>query len=384
MNLFDLVFVLITVASMIGGYRLGFTSRALSWLGLGVGLVAGLRAVPWLLNHTTGARYELVAAATVSIVLLPAVIGETVGNVVGRRVTPRSERAARVDRLVGAAAGLFIVSATTWLILPVLTASVGWPQTFVSDSAIEQLMTDHLPAPPNVEAALRPLVGADTFPQVFEALQPSVAIDPPMSTGLDQATVERIAASVVRIEGVACRFTKSGSGFVVADDLVITNAHVVAGEPTTEIERSDGKTLSAIVVAFDAESDLALLRVKNLDRAALPVGSPNRGDAGGVFGHPEGGPLRVAPFEVARLAEAIGKDIYDTAIARRDVLEIAADLQHGDSGAALVDINGDVVGVAFAISTDQDGVAYALATTEVKAIMATPHEAQVDTGPCID
>src|SRR5205085_12382318 len=110
-------------------------------------------------------------------------------------------------------------------------------------------------------------------------------------------------------------------------------------------------------------------------------GASNEG-TGAVFGHPGGGPLRVAPFAVARKAEAIGKDIYGTAPVQREVLEPAADIQPGSSGAALVEATGDVVGVAFAKSTQQAGVGYALATSELEAVLRTPHNRAVDTGPC--
>jgi S1-C subfamily serine protease len=317
-------------------------------------------------------------------VLVPAVIGETLGVSLGQRVAPRAKRPSQLDHVLGGVAGFVAVSATVWMILPVLVASTGWPGTLVADSAVGRLMADRLPAPPDVETALRPLVGHDTFPSVFDALQPPLTMPPPAATGLDSATTALVATSVVKVEGVACRVTKLGTGFAVGDGLVVTNAHVVAGEPTTSVERDDGKRLSATVVAFDPNRDLALLTVSGLGRSALPVGTSNRGDTGAVFGHPGGGHLRVAPFEVSRRVEALGKDIYGTGAVRRDVLELAADLRLGDSGSALVDPGGDVVGVAFAISTQQAGVAYALAPSELDAILRAPHDRATGTGPCVD
>ncbi len=170
---------------------------------------------------------------------------------------------------------------------------------------------------------------------------------------------------------------------MVADGLVVTNAHVVAGEGSSEVERNDGRRLPAVVVAFDPERDLALLRVKGLDRPALPVAAATKGQVGGVFGHPGGEPLRIAPFSVARQIDATGRDIYDGATTRRQVLELAASLRAGDSGSALIDANGEVVGIAFAISTDQPGVAYALATSELTPMLAAPHDQEVSTGNCL-
>ena len=381
---FDLLFALAALAASAGGYRAGFTTRVPSWLGLGAGLVAGLRAVPWMLDRVDGAQYESVIVATVLIVVVPAIIGEYVGYLLGQRVAPSGPRAARVDRGLGAAAGVVAVTATVWMLLPVLAVSSDWSNERIEDSTVARLMTEHLPEPPDVEGALRSIVGDDAFPRVFQTTQPPVTVPAPAQTALDAATIARVAGSVVKIEGVACRVAKAGTGFVVGDALIVTNAHVIAGERKTSVVRDDGKRLSATVVALDANRDLALLTVAGLGRAALPVGESAARVVGGVFGHPEGRPLRVAPFEVARRVTALGGDIYGTTTVERDVLELAADLRHGDSGAALVDATGDVVGVAFAISKDQAGVAYALATTELEAVLRLPRDQPVDTGPCIE
>ena len=384
MHLFDLLVVMVALVATLGGYRAGFTTRVPSWLGLGAGLFAGVRAIPWMLNRVDGAQYELVIVATVAIAVVPAMLGEYAGYLLGQRVAPSGERAAQFDRGLGAAAGFFAVVVTVWMLLPVVAASNDWSNERVEHSTIARLMTEHLPEPPDVEGALRSAIGDDAFPRVFQTKQPLVTVPAPAQTALDAAVVARVAASVVKIEGVACRVVKNGTGFVVGDALVVTNAHVIAGERKTSVLRDDGKRLSANVVAIDANRDLALLTVSGLGRAALPVGESKAGDTGAVFGHPEGGPLRVAPFEVARQVTAVGEDIYGTATVERDVLELASDLRQGDSGAALVDARGGVVGVAFAISKDQAGVAYALATTELNAMLRLPRDQPVDTGPCIN
>src|SRR3546814_3814837 len=122
----------------------------------------------------------------------------------------------------------------------------------------------------------------------------------------------------------------------------------------------DGSEVSASIVAFDPRRDLAVLRAPGLERPALPLGDTEEGGRGAVFGHPGGGPLRAAPFEVGQEVTATGSDIYDSARTEREVLVLAAGLQPGDSGGALIDAEGRVVGVAFAIAPDRPGVAYAL------------------------
>ena len=387
MNVLDAILIVAAVVVAAGGYRIGFTTRVLSWVGLGVGFVAALRILPWLLDSIDGSDHRRVVVVTIGTIVVGAALGQTAGLAIGARLAPRrSSRAmAAADRGLGAVAGLVGLAVLAWLVLPVLSVSPGLPADLARGSLAARTLSDHLPEPPDATQALRSLVGADNFPQVFEALQPAPqAGPPPAASGIDAATAERVAGSVVKVEGVACRRIQDGTGFVAAEDLVVTNAHVVAGEPSTTVERDDGRRLNATVVAFDPDRDLALLQVAHLNRAALPITSAAAGTVGGVFGHPGGEPLRIAPFQVSRQIEATGKDIYDEHATDRQVLELAASLRPGDSGAPLVDPSGEVVGVAFAISTDHDAVAYALATSELDAVLAGGRNSSVDTGPCLN
>ncbi len=126
-----------------------------------------------------------------------------------------------------------------------------------------------------------------------------------------------------------------------------------------------------------------MLRVPGLNRTPLAISDGDQGAAGGVFGHPGGAPLRIAPFVVGEEVEAVGADIYDRAETRRDVLILASALRPGDSGAALVDGNGAVVGVAFAIAPDEPEVAYALDTSELNEALQNDLATPVGTGPCL-
>ncbi|HEY6532787.1 MAG TPA: trypsin-like peptidase domain-containing protein, partial [Acidimicrobiales bacterium] len=131
--------------------------------------------------------------------------------------------------------------------------------------------------------------------------------------------------------------------------------------------------------------DLALVAVEDLDRPALAVraGTAADGAIGGVFGHPGGEPLRIAPYRVARSLTATGRDIYGSGETARDVLELAASLRPGDSGSPLVDPEGMVVGVAFAVARDRSDVAYALAPSELQAVLDGRSAEAVPTGGCL-
>jgi S1-C subfamily serine protease len=260
----------------------------------------------------------------------------------------------------------------------------GWAAVQSRTSTIAEWIDRHAPDPPDTVATLRRFIGEGQFPRVFDALQPAPDLGPPpAASGLSQAVLDQAVLSTVKIEGVACRRIQEGSGFVVGDDLVATNAHVVAGESDTVVERSDGSEVDATVVAFDPARDLAILHAPGLDRPVLPRTTAGEGDTGAVFGHPGGGPLRVAPYSVGREITATGTDIYDRSRTEREVLILSSELRPGDSGAALINGDGAVVGVAFAIAPDKAGVAYALALSELDAILATNLSDSVDTGPCL-
>jgi S1-C subfamily serine protease len=260
----------------------------------------------------------------------------------------------------------------------------GWTSEQARGSIIAREVNARFPDAPDTLQALRRLVGDNSFPRVFDALRPSP--DPgvvPEASGLSDALATTVAASTVKIEGEACSRIQEGSGFFVADDLVVTNAHVVAGEDDSDVVLSDGTRMDGTVVAFDPARDLAVLRTSGAARPALPLDEAEVGTSGGVFGHPGGGPLEISPFQVGEQINAVGTDIYDSSRSERSVLVLAADLAPGDSGGALVDSQGQVVGVAFAVAPDRPSVAYALAVDEVTAVLSGDLTRERDTGNCL-
>lgn len=386
MNTLDLLLLASGVGAAIGGYRLGLLARVSSWIGMVLGLVVAARLLPWLLRSLDDASAAQLIFVTLGTLLGLAFVGQALGLLVGSRLhialPGQSVRAA--DRAAGGVAGVVGVAVTLWLLLPLMADVPGWFSTQTRTSTIAALVDERFPDPPDTLATLRRLIGEGQFPRVFDALERSPDVGPPpTATGIPQAVVDAVVPSTVRVEGAACRRIQEGSGFVAGPDLVVTNAHVVAGEDATTIHRSDGSQVSAQVVAFDPARDLAVLRAPGLGRAALPRADIEEGGQGAVFGHPGGGPLRAAPFSVGQEVTATGTDIYDQARTEREVLVLASDLQPGDSGAALIDPQGRVVGVAFAIAPDRPGVAYALDLSELEAILAADLSRPVDTGPCL-
>ncbi len=386
MNLLDALILIVGAAAATAGYRLGFVARATSWLGLAAGLLVAARLLPWVVEATGEAGDIQVLLVAAGMLLGGAFIGQGIGLIAGSRlrVVIPTGGAQVVDRAAGAAAGALGVLVVVWLLLPTMADIPDWPAQQARSSLLTRTIDSVFPEPPDTLQALRRLVGEGRYPQVFDALRPAPSVGSvPAATGISPEVTNQVIESIVRVSGSACGRLQEGSGVVVGAGLVVTNAHVVAGEESTTVVRNDGRELDAEVVLFDPRRDLALVRVPELDRPALRIGQTDRGGRGGVFGFPEGGPLEISPFEVAREVTATGTDIYDKARTRRQVYFLAADLESGDSGAALVDRSGDVVGVAFAVAPDKDGVAYALSDEELSAILAQPRGGGVGTGECV-
>lgn len=389
MNLLDLAIVVAAIAAAVGGYRLGFLARATSWIGLAVGLFLGARFLPSALRLVEGEGQDPTSKLLVAAVVLigGAFAGQALGLVAGSslsRFLPHGPARA-LDRSIGAFIGTMGVLASLWLMLPAIADVPGEVSRQARNSAISRFVDDVAPSPPDTLQALRRLVGDTTFPKVFSALRPApVAGPPPASTGISEAVLKRVEASTVKVAGEACNRVQEGSGFAAAPDIVVTNAHVVAGERRTEVLKPDGKKARAVVVHFDSDRDLAVLQVVGLGQTPLPIGSARVGGRGAVFGHPGGQEeLRIAPAAIRQRVDAVGRDLYDSHSTRRDVFVLAADLRPGDSGGAMVDANGAVVGVAFAIAPDRPGTSYALTTKELNAALAAPRRANANTGPCL-
>jgi S1-C subfamily serine protease len=389
-DLLDLVIILTVVIAAVGGFRLGFVGRVTSWLGLASGFYLAIRLLPTIVvDFSTASPGVLVSLAAI-VLIGGAMAGQGIGLLIGSKINralPLGGTWRHVDRAVGAAVGVVGILAVLWLLIPSVAAVPGWPARAATGSGIARWVSRDFPAPPDPVQVLRRLIGSDA-PEVFAELQPGQAAGPPPATSPLSATVTaRVEASTVKVEGQACNRIYEGSGFAVAPDLIVTNAHVVAGEGRhdTQVLLPSGRPLPATVVLFDPNIDLALLDVPSLGETALTVETAGAGTLGAVFGHPGGqDPVAVTPARVVLEEEAVGRDLYGTHTSKRDVLVLAAALAHGDSGGPLVNPAGNVIGVAFAISADQSGTSYALSTGEINAALAesrTPGGAA--TGSCL-
>ena len=387
MDLLDLLIIVFAVSAVIGGYRLGFIARAASWVGLVIGLVIAAHFLPdvvdALRDSPASDKLLIVAATLIGAGFVGQALGLIVGSGFHRRLPLGPLR--QGDRVTGAVAGAIGVAVAVWLLLPAMSDVPGWPARQARSSAVARGIDSLFPKPPDTLQALRRLVGSDNFPQVFGGLhQGENTGAPPAAIPLPAAVEQRVAASTVKVEGIACHRIQDGSGFAAGTDVIVTNAHVVAGERSTSVITPAGRKLRATVVLFDPDRDLALLRVPGLGEPPLLIGSAKVGTTGAVFGHPGGDPtLRPTPAAIRNQVTAIGRDLYDSHETRRQVFILASALAPGDSGGGLVNTNGVVVGVAFAIAPDRPGTAYALTTDELRPVLAAGGAAAVNTGPCL-
>jgi S1-C subfamily serine protease len=376
------------VMAAVGGYRMGFLARVTSWIGLALGIAVAAWLAPVVLDYFDAGMPETRLLVALGLFLVVTSAGASLGAVLGasvRRLLPPGTGLRQIDRVAGAAVGALGGVVLVWLVVPLLAEVPGSVARSARNSTLARAVDRYSPQAPQALQDLRRQVSDANFPQVFAALRPSPAAGPPPGeVALPAGVRAKVAASTVMVNGAACGRLLSGSGFSPAADTIVTNAHVVAGVSKPSVLRTDGKRLPATVQVFDPNRDLAVLHVPGLGQDALPVATPEVGADTAVFGHPEGQEaLAVIPARVETKVNAQGLDLYGDKEIRREVLILASRLVPGDSGGALVDTAGAVVGVAFAVAPDEPATSYALSSVELRAVLAVPRSGTVGTGACL-
>lgn len=386
MNLVDLAIVGVLGLAAVHGVTQGAALQVMSFGGFWIGLLIGAAIMPLL----SGLAESPFTSAFISLVtfLGLALIGGGVGRYFGTHAWGALQRLklGKADAAAGAIVAIVAALAAVWLIALLLAA--GPTQDVaraVNGSAIVRTLINRLPPAPSVFARLQQFIKTTPFPRVFEGLEPIPAgpIDVP-GNAVVQGAVNAAGNSTVRVVGVGCGGVQTGSGFVAAPGHVVTNAHVVAGINEPQVEDSNGSHRS-VVVLFDPQIDLAVLRTSGLAGGALPVlnTDADRGQGGAVLGYPGGGRFGAGAAAVLRKFNAIGRDIYGQNLSRRDVYQLQAQIRQGNSGGPFVRQDGVVLGVVFAASTSDTNVGYALTSRQVVPRIQQARESGAqDTGPC--
>jgi S1-C subfamily serine protease len=389
-NGLDLVIVVLVALAGFTGFRRGALLQLFSYGGLILGVLAGALLAPAV---ASAARSDAVQAGIAIAVLLGmAGIGNALGWVAGTSVSARAHGLPVVgtaDKAGGSVISVVGLLLVTWfLALNLVNGPFPQVNREIRGSAIVRSLVGALPRPPSLPAEVRRFLNQHGFPDVFAGLPPAPAgpVDMPSEAQARQA-VEAAAASTVRIVGSACGELLSGSGFVVSGDFVVTNAHVVAGVEGPQVQRQDGTSQSATTVLFDPQTDLAVLHVATPAGQPLPLLSSRvgRGTGGATLGYPGGGDLTVERAAVRRPIDAVGRDIYGSSEVEREVYELQAKVEPGDSGGPFVLPDGSVAGVVFAASTTDPSVGYAIASTDVipDVSRAAGRTRPVSTGGCV-
>jgi len=387
MNALDVAIIATALGAGFGGWRLGLVARVFAWAGVFTGLAIGVNFVPRVVTALGGTTADGRIGVALLFLFLVAAIGQAFGLVIGllvHRVFPMPNPLPLWDRIAGASAGALGLLVLTWLVIPSLATAQGWPARMARGSWMVAAIQRVAPRQPAQFAAWGLAISEAPYPSALGPLDsppdPGVAPRTTLSPRVD-ALVRR---SILKVTGNACHQIQDGSGWVASPGIVVTNAHVVAGERSTTVVDATGARMRAIVIDFDPVRDLAVLSVPRLQAPALTLATGTTGDEGAVYGHPGGGPLKVAPARIGEEIVAVGTNIYRTSTSRRHVFVLAAALAPGDSGGALVNRNGAVVGVAFAIDPGRKGTSYALTDREVRpALASAATHSLADTGSCL-
>jgi S1-C subfamily serine protease len=363
--------------SALAGLRRGLIAGLLSIGGFVAGAVVGGRVARHFLAGGSSSPYlplVALAAALVFAAVLQVVAGLVGSMARGSLLGLPPLRA--LDSAGGAVLGAALGLALVWVVGAVALQIPGQTQLRRAVQRSEMLQRLNRIVPPS--RLLAALNRVDPFPSIAGPEIPTRPVDPSV---LRNPTVRRAAPSVMRILGTACGLGVSGSGWVARRGVVVTAAHVVAGQhDTVVVAPSSGVRYRAYALAFDPHDDVAVLRVPGLPAHALPLADPRLGAPVAILGYPDNGPLKAAPGRVGRTAKVLTQDAYGNGPVARAITALAGRVRHGDSGGPAVDRTGAVEATVFAAKVGQ-AAGYGIPTGVVRRVLASATR-RVSTGPC--
>ncbi|BDZ55663.1 MarP family serine protease [Agromyces marinus] len=385
--LLDIALAVVLIGALVRGWRSGLLRTLGGLLGLVAGGIAAYFAMPWVVSliPVSQLRAPLAIATAVALLIAGASIGGAVGRALGRGA--EAVKLGILDRILGAVVNAMVTAFVVALVAAGV-GSMGVPvvSPAVAGSWVVRSIDGVTPSPARtLMAELRSAAVGGAIPWLTDVLGgPTVAPELPAG-GVDDPEVRAAAASVVRVTGLAfeCGGNLTGTGFVVAPDRIVTNAHVVAGVVEPIVEAPGHGPVSGRVVAFDPDVDLAVIAADGLDVEPLAVSdAPGAGTDVAVAGYPFGGPLELRPAEV--MANGPLTISIDGASSSRDVVTLAADIDHGNSGGPVLTGDGEVGGVVFAKSQTVDNVGFAVPVGTLRPLAeAAPTLGDaVDSGRC--
>jgi hypothetical protein len=375
----DWIIVAFTVLMAVWGYQQGLIAGGLSLVGFAAGAFLGSRLGPLLLEDGSHSPYAPLSALLGAVLVggLFASGFELLGFHLRRRL---GERIGLLDGLGGSVLvgclGLFLV----WIGGAVALQTPGARELRepIQRSAILQELNEVLPPSGPV---LQALARFDPFPSISGPSANVPAPDPKIARDPDVAAARR---SVVRVLGTACGLGVQGSGWVAGRGIVVTNAHVVAGQDDTTVQvRGEGPGLDAQAIWFDPRNDLSILRVagiSGLPRLAMNTNADS-GTPAAVLGFPENGPYTVAPARLGGTSTVITQDAFGRGPVERTIMSLRGEVRSGNSGGPVVDRAGRVLATIFAAATRRQRTGYGVPDSLVRDALGEAR-GPVDTGPC--
>jgi S1-C subfamily serine protease len=387
----DVAVLAVAFIAAVSGWRTGALGSLMSFAGVILGALAGVLLAPHIVSQISGPRTKLFAA--LFLILALVVVGEVAGVVLGRAVRGaiRNTTVRTIDSIIGVGLQLVAVLVAAWLLATPLTSS-DQPNLAAAVRGSKVLAQVDAVAPSwlkTVPARLSALLDTSGLPNVLQPFgrTPIIAVDPPDAALATSPVVENARPSVMKIRGVApsCQKVLEGSGFVVAPNRVMSNAHVVAGSDSVTVE-NDGRSYDATVVSYDPQADISILNVPGLSATPLAFAdAPARtGIDALVLGYPGGGAFAATPARIREIIELNGPDIYRTTTVTREVYTIRGTVRQGNSGGPMIDLNGRVLGVVFGAAVDDAETGFVLTAKEVsRQLQKIGYTDPVATGTCI-
>jgi S1-C subfamily serine protease len=353
MTVVDLVILALVALMALQGFARGFIVGAMALVGFIGGAFIGSRIAPLLLSHGAHSPYSALFSLGGAVILggLLASIFEGVARRVRRFIWLPGLRI--VDGMLGAILTAIIGLGMAWITGAVLlqtSSQLSLPASVRRSIARSLILRNLNRALPPSGPILNALGRIDPLQNVTGRI---ADVPAPDNRILSAHGVSTASASVVKIVGTACGFGVEGSGWVAGSGVVVTNAHVVAGEATTTVQaRGTGPHLRAHVLVFDAHNDIAILRVPRLTAPALPLASgPAAGESAAILGFPLNGSFALQPARLGATQRTDTTDAYGNP-ATRVISSLRGRVQAGNSGGPLVDAGGAVIGTVFAQITN--------------------------------
>lgn len=380
MTTLDWIIVAFTLVMAVWGYLQGLVVGVLSLGGFVAGAFVGSRVGPLLLSGGAESPYTPLVTLVVAVVLggVLAALLETLGFGLRRKMGPTL---GAVDGGAGAVLVACFGLGLVWVAGAVALQTPG-ARDFRRDiqrSTILQALNDALPPSGPL---LNALARFDPLPSVSG---PPANVPAPNSRIARDAQVRSAGRSVVRVLGTACGLGVQGSGWVAENGIVVTNAHVVAGEDDTTVQvQGTGAHLPARAIWFDAHDDIAVLRVSGLGGVSslrLHEDAAS-GTSGAVLGFPHDGPYDVEPARIGSTNPVLTQDAYGRGPVRREITSFRGLVRSGNSGGPVVDGDGRVLATVFAASVGSPRhTGFGVPDSVVRAALGQAR-GPVSTGPC--